>query len=82
MVITYDSSTCFTLTGKTIEPKQIEEFDSVFGIKVLYLKDKPELTQKVKINSTPCKISGRIEYQACKDACIPLDTTFVFVREK
>jgi DsbC/DsbD-like thiol-disulfide interchange protein len=82
MLITYDSATCYTLSGKTMEPKPIEEMDSIFGVSVQYFMGKAELTQKVVVTSTPCKITGRIEYQACKDACIPLDTTFTFVIPK
>jgi DsbC/DsbD-like thiol-disulfide interchange protein len=79
MLFTFDTATCYTLSGKVMEPKPIEEFDSIFGIKVLYLTDKPELMQKVVVKSTPCKVSGKIEYQACKEMCIPLDTTFSFI---
>ena len=59
MVITYDSATCYTLSGKTMEPKPIEEMDSVFGVQVQFFTGKPELTQKVVVKSTPCKITGR-----------------------
>src|SRR4051812_1852769 len=67
MLFTFDSATCYTRNGKVEEPKQIKEYDTVFGLNVMYLEDKPRLTQKIKVNSVPCKVSGKIEYQACME---------------
>ncbi len=79
MLFTYDSLACYKLIDKVTEPKPIESYDDVFAITVKYHEGKPLLTQKVEILKTPCKISGRIDYQACKEMCIGLDTTFTFM---
>lgn len=76
MIFTFDSSACYKLVDQVKEPSAIEAFDPVFEINVKYLEGRPVLTQKVEVASTPCKISGRIDYQACKEICIPLDTVF------
>ena len=78
MLFTYEPSACYELSGKTIEPAQIEKFDSVFAVKVLYLESQAKIMQIVDVKSKPCKITGKVEYQACKDACIAMDTTFTF----
>jgi thiol:disulfide interchange protein DsbD len=78
MLLTFDSSQCFSVIEKLKEPKAIEEFDSVFATNVLYHVKEATFLQKVQIRQSPCRISGRIDYQACKEVCIPLDTTFTF----
>ncbi len=78
MVYTFDKSSCFSLVGKVSEQKPIVEFDSIFGVKVFLFADEATFRQKIKLNSESCTIKGKIEYQVCKDACIFMDTSFVF----
>ena len=76
MVYTFEHSGCYSLIGKVTEPKPIVEFDSTFGIKVFIFEKEVIFRQKVKINKSNCTIKGKIDYQACIDVCIALDTTF------
>jgi thiol:disulfide interchange protein DsbD len=78
MLFSFDSLSCYSLLGKVIEPAPIEEYDSLFEVKVMYLKGNIVLKQKVKYSGNSCKITGNVSYQACKEACIALDTTFTF----
>jgi thiol:disulfide interchange protein DsbD len=75
-VFTFDESGCYLLDGKPSEPVPHEEYDSLFQVKVLTLPGKPVFRQKVKINSLPCNITGRIDGQVCKEVCIMFDATF------
>ena len=76
MVYKFDATACYELSGKCLEPKPHEEFDSTFGVKVLIFDGEVTFRQKIKVKSKGCKIHGTIEYQICKDACIFKDTTF------
>jgi thiol:disulfide interchange protein DsbD len=82
MVYTFEPSGCYTLIGKVVEPKPIEEFDSIFGVNTMLFHHEVVMRQKVKLNGEFCKIKGIVEYQACKESCIPLDTSFTFTLGK
>ncbi|MCC7231660.1 MAG: thioredoxin family protein [Bacteroidia bacterium] len=77
-VFTFDPALCYSLQGKVTESKPHEEYDSTFEIKVLLFEKESVFRQKILTRGSTCKITGRIEYQACKDACIFQDTGFVF----
>jgi thiol:disulfide interchange protein len=79
MVYTFDKNNCSDLAGKVIEPKPHIEFDSSFGVPVHSFSKEVTFKQIVKLKDKNCKISGRIDYQACLESCIMLDTTFNFV---
>jgi len=76
MVYKFDPNDCYELIGACTEPKPHEEFDSLFGVKVLTFDGEVTFRQKVKVKSASCKIHGTIEYQVCKEACIFKNTTF------
>jgi thiol:disulfide interchange protein len=79
MVFSFDKNKCYELIGKVQEPKAHEEFDSTFEVKVFSFEKEVVLRQKIKIkNGSACKIKGIIEYQVCKESCIPGDTSFIF----
>jgi len=78
MVYKFNPSNCYELIGKCTEPVPHEEFDSIFGVKVMTFDGEIGFRQKVKIKDDNCKIQGTIEYQVCKEACIFKDTSFVF----
>jgi thiol:disulfide interchange protein DsbD len=78
LMFTFDPSGCYSLIGKVLEPKPIEEFDSSFGVNVLMFGKEVTFRQKVKLNGSSCTIKGRIDYQACLESCILLDTVFTF----
>ncbi len=77
MVITYEQSNCFKTIGKAVEYKPVEEYDSVFMVKVLIFHHTAEIRQKVKVTGD-CVIKGRIEYQVCKESCIFQEDEFEF----
>ena len=78
MTFTFKDASCYQLSGKVIEPKPHEEFDSTFGGKVLTFEGEIILKQKVKLTGNGCKIKGEINGQVCKESCILFDTTFAF----
>ena len=81
-LFTFDLNGCYQLNGKVTEPKPIQEFDSSFNVFVYTFFEEVTFKQKVKITSNSCKISGKIEYQACLQSCIFLDTTFSIIVDK
>ena len=78
MIVTFDKNDCYNRIGKFTEPKPIVEYDSSFGVKVYLFKEDVIFRQIVKLSGKSCQIKGRIDYQACKESCIQLDTAFVF----
>lgn len=79
MEVTFEPSDCYSRLGKVKEPKPISEYDSSFGGKVLMFAGEVLFRQEIKLNGNGCTVKGRIDYQACKESCIQLDTSFVFV---
>ena len=82
MSFTFEKPSGYSLDGKVIEQKPVEEYDSSFEMKVLYFEKQVEFRQKIKLNKNNCTVTGKIEYQACKEACIFMDTTFTFKIQK
>ncbi|REJ84546.1 MAG: hypothetical protein DWQ44_09440 [Bacteroidetes bacterium] len=78
MVFRFDPASCYERIGKVLEPKAHEDFDSIFGVKVLIFEKEVVFTQKIKLKGPQCKISGTIEYQVCKEACIFQEEDFTF----
>ncbi|MBK7851378.1 MAG: hypothetical protein IPJ66_09670 [Bacteroidetes bacterium] len=77
-LFTIDSSACYQKIDGVTEPEPVTEFDSLFGVSVKYFIEKATFRQKVKLNGNSCKIKGKIEYQACKEACIFYSKEFLF----
>ncbi len=74
----YPKATGYDLIGKTSEPKPDESFDKDFGVKVLSLKDNPVFRQKIALkDKKKFTIPIKIDYEACKDKCLFLDTTIL-----
>ncbi len=78
-LFTFEGNTCSQLIGKVTEPKPIQEFDSSFNVFVYTFDKEVTFKQKIKLTSNSCKITGKIEYQACLQSCIFLDTTFSII---
>ena len=77
-VFTFPKSRAYDTVGKTSEPKPDEAFDKDFGVKVLSLKDSPVFRQKIAVkDKKKFTIPVKIDYEACKDKCLFLDTTIV-----
>ena len=69
----------YILIGKTSEPKPDEAFDKDFGVKVMTLQGSPVFRQKIAVKAKRnFSIPVKIDYEACKDKCLFLDTSFVF----
>ncbi len=78
MLFTFDQSGCYSLSGKVVEPKPKQEYDSSFMVNVMMFYNEATFKQKIKVKDPSCKITGKIEYQACLEMCIQLDTAFSF----
>lgn len=60
----------YSLVGNLTETKPTPEYDATIKTTVLLHYNKAIFTQRVKLNSSAkVKISGKYEYQVCKDAC-------------
>ncbi len=69
----------FILVGKAAESTYKKEFNDVFGVDEYYFEKSFSVSQKIKIkNPKNTKVFLNIEYQACKDACINDNKSFVF----
>jgi DsbC/DsbD-like thiol-disulfide interchange protein len=79
MVFKFDAKPCYEADGNVTEPKPHEEFDSTFGVKVLIFDKEVSFRQKIKLKGDACKITGTVEFQACKEACIFLEKKFSFI---
>jgi hypothetical protein len=77
-VFMFDENPCYKLKGKVSEPQPHVEYDSVFEVKVWTLAGNPSFTQKIKLESDACSITGRIEGQVCKEMCIMFQGSFEF----
>lgn len=78
MVFHFTAASCYERIDSVAEPKAHEDFDSTFNVKVLTFDHEVIFRQRVKLKGGGCKITGNIEYQACKDACIFLQKDFSF----
>jgi thiol:disulfide interchange protein len=78
LLFEFEKNKNYTLVGKTEEPPTHEAYDSTFEVKILTFETEATFRQKIKINSEPLKIKGKISGQVCQDACMQIDTGFVF----
>jgi len=69
----FDKSAGFTLVGKVIEPKPLEENDPNFNMVVKYFIKSVVFTQKVKvISDKPVEVKGFLEFMCCNNQnCLP-----------
>ncbi|HRH65040.1 MAG TPA: protein-disulfide reductase DsbD family protein [Bacteroidia bacterium] len=77
-----DSSTCYQKIDGVTEPVPVSEFDSLFGVTVKYFVEEATFRQKIRLSDPTCMIKGKIDYQACKEACIFYSKEFQFAFEK
>jgi thiol:disulfide interchange protein len=72
----FDKSSNFELDGKVSESKTTEVWDSNFKMTVKYFSENAIFKQKIKINTPGAfKIKGKVEFLACKESCIPDDSS-------
>lgn len=69
----FDKPVGFTLVGKVIEPKPLEENDPNFNMVVKYFTKSVVFTQKVKvISDKPIEVKGFLEFMCCNNQnCLP-----------
>jgi len=68
--ITIKPNSDYALVGNLTETKPTPEYDETIKKTVLLHYNKVVFTQRVKLNSAnKVKISGKYEYQICKDVC-------------
>lgn len=69
----------YSLTGKTIESNYKKVYSDVFEVDEYLFENKATFKQKIKITNANTKtIQVKLEYQACKEACIQLEENFTF----
>lgn len=68
--ISFKPTKDYSLVGTLTETKPTPEYDPTIQKTVLLHYNKVVYTQRIKLNSgVKTKISGRYEYQVCKEAC-------------
>ena len=68
--ISFNPNQNYSLVGKLKETKPSPEYDKTIEKTVFLHHKKVVFTQRVKLNSAGAiKISGRYEYQVCKEVC-------------
>jgi|JI10StandDraft_1071094.scaffolds.fasta_scaffold290387_2 hypothetical protein len=68
--IIFKPNSSYSLVGNLSETKPTPEYDPTIKKTVLLHYNKVVFTQRIKLNSSSkVKISGKYEYQICKDAC-------------
>lgn len=68
--IIFKPNSNYSLVGSLSETKPTPEYDPTIKKTVLLHYNKVVFTQRIKLNSSSkVKISGKYEYQICKDAC-------------
>lgn len=72
-VFSYVPSTFFTLNGKTVEPKPIRHFDTMFHMQIGYFEHSVIFQQRIKLKSQDkIMVRGTLEYGICNDhQCLP-----------
>jgi thiol:disulfide interchange protein DsbD len=68
--IVFKPNNDYSLVGNLTETKPTPEYDKTIKKTVLLHYNKAVFTQRIKLNSgSKIKISGRYEYQICKEVC-------------
>lgn len=68
--IAFKPNNDYSLVGNLTETKPTPEYDQTIKKTVLLHYNKVVFTQRIKLNSgSKVKISGRYEYQICKESC-------------
>ena len=69
----------YVLIEGTTESETFTEYSDIFEVDETFFKENATLTQRIKIlDSTINQIEVYVEYQVCKDVCIPMDKEFIF----
>lgn len=69
---TFKPSKDYSPVGKTVEPKAIVKYESVFKMNVSYFENQVVFQQKVKLNKGTTNVTGTVEFMVCSDKeCLP-----------
>lgn len=69
----------YELIEGTTESETFTEYSDIFEVDETFFKENATLTQRIKIlDPTINQIEVYLEYQVCKDVCIPMDKEFIF----
>jgi len=61
----------YTLVGKTTEPAPTTKYEKVFKMNVGYFENSVVFQQRVKLKAGAPVITGKLEFLACADHCLP-----------
>ena len=61
----FNPSSTYDLSGKTIEPKPLSKYEKVFSSYVSYFENRVTFQQKIKMIANSVKVTGTLEYMAC-----------------
>ncbi len=78
---TFRADKSYELIGGIVAINPIDKHDKIFECDVKIFKNTGEFRQKVKVLSSPLKISGSYEYQVCTELtgqCVPGEGEFLF----
>jgi thiol:disulfide interchange protein len=82
---TFQPDKSYALVGGIIPINPIDKHDKIFECDVKIFKGKAEFRQKIKVLSSPLKISGSYDYQVCTELtgqCVPGEGEFLFDKIK
>jgi thiol:disulfide interchange protein len=82
---TFQKDKSYKLVGGIVAINPIDKHDKIFECDVKIFKNTGEFRQKIKILSSPLKVSGSYEYQVCTELtgqCVPGEGEFLFDKIK
>ncbi|MEP2237521.1 MAG: cytochrome c biogenesis protein CcdA, partial [Maribacter sp.] len=69
----------YVLIESTTESETFTEYNDIFEVDETFFKEKATFTQRIKLlNPAINQLEVFLEYQVCKDVCIPMDNTLIF----
>jgi thiol:disulfide interchange protein DsbD len=81
MTFSFEPDKSYKRVGDILAINPTDKHDKIFDCDVKIFKDKAEFRQKIKVLSSPLKISGNYEYQVCTELtgqCVPGEGEFAF----
>ena len=85
MTFAFQPDKSYELVGGVTAINPIDKHDKIFECDVKIFRNTGEFRQKIKVLSSPLKISGSYEYQVCTELtgqCVPGEGEFLFDKIK
>lgn len=76
--LSFPDSKNYKLVGKASESKTASKFNETFGVNETFFEGKAQIRQLVKIMRPGAPIQVELDYQVCKQVCIPQKKYFEF----